>query len=182
MENLRRNWISAAQNDAIRKNYVEAKIDKTQQNSKCRLYGDRDEMIKSHNNECCKLAQREYKTKQDEKRNPLGFAKKMKFDYMNQWYMHNPESVLENERRNVCQDFKIQTYHLIPARRPDLVIVNKKENLSNCGLCRPSRPQSKTKRKRKERWIYNLSRELKNYETWRWSYIWRSWNNPPNDY
>ena len=32
----------AAQNNAIRRNYYKAKIDKTQQNSE---YGDRDEMI-----------------------------------------------------------------------------------------------------------------------------------------
>ena len=35
----------AAQNNAIRTNHIKARIDKTQQNSKCRLCGDRDEMI-----------------------------------------------------------------------------------------------------------------------------------------
>ena len=33
----------AAQNNAVRTNHIKARIDKTQQNSKCRLYGDRDE-------------------------------------------------------------------------------------------------------------------------------------------
>ena len=33
----------AAQNDAIRNNYLKVKIVNTQQNSKCRLCGDRDE-------------------------------------------------------------------------------------------------------------------------------------------
>ena len=41
--------------------------------------------------------------------------------------MYNPESDLENEMHNVFCDFKIQTYHLISARRPDLVIVNQKK-------------------------------------------------------
>ena len=35
----------AAQNSAIRTNHIKAKIDKTQQNSKCRLCGDSDETI-----------------------------------------------------------------------------------------------------------------------------------------
>ncbi len=34
-----------AQNNVIRTNQIKAKIDKTQQNSKCRLCGDRDETI-----------------------------------------------------------------------------------------------------------------------------------------
>ena len=40
--------------------------------------------------------------------------------------MHNPESVLENETPKILWDFDIQTDHLIPARRPDLVTVIKK--------------------------------------------------------
>ena len=34
---------------------------------------------------------------------------------------------LENETRKIHKDFDIQTDHLIPATRPDLVIVNKKK-------------------------------------------------------
>ena len=54
----------AAQNNAIRTNNIKTRIDKTQQNSKCRLYGDRDESI-NHISECRKLAQKEYKTRHD---------------------------------------------------------------------------------------------------------------------
>ena len=49
--------------------------------------------------ECCKLAQKEYKTRH----NWVGkmiysvLCKKLKFDHMNKWYMNNPASVLENE-------------------------------------------------------------------------------------
>ena len=35
----------AAQDSTIRTNHIKARIDKTQQNSKCRIYGDRDETI-----------------------------------------------------------------------------------------------------------------------------------------
>ena len=51
-------------------------------------------------------------------------CKKFKFDYTNKWYMHI--SVLENATHKLLWDFNIQMDHLIPARRPDLII-NKKE-------------------------------------------------------
>ena len=50
----------AAQNNAIRTNHVEAKIHKTQQNSKCWLSGDRDKTIYHMISESGKLAYKEY--------------------------------------------------------------------------------------------------------------------------
>ena len=41
--------------------------------------------------------------------------------------MHNPAPVLENDSHKLLWDFNIQTDHLIPARRPDLIIINKKK-------------------------------------------------------
>ena len=41
--------------------------------------------------------------------------------------MHNPAPVLENDTHNFLWDFNIQTDHLIPARRPDLMIIYKKK-------------------------------------------------------
>ena len=76
-------------------------------------------------------------------------CKKFKFDHTNKWYMHNPALVLENDSHKLLWDFNIQTDHLIPARRPDLIIINKKkkkENLLNSRLCCPGRPQDKTER------------------------------------
>ena len=55
----------AAQDNAIRTNHIKARIDKTQQNSKCRLCGDRDETINHIISECSKLAQMEYMTRHD---------------------------------------------------------------------------------------------------------------------
>ena len=54
----------AAQDNAIRTNHIKARIDKIQQNSKCRLCGDRDETM-NHISECSKLAQKEYKARHD---------------------------------------------------------------------------------------------------------------------
>ena len=41
--------------------------------------------------------------------------------------MHKPETVLENEMHKILWDFKIQMDHLILARRPHLVLINKKK-------------------------------------------------------
>ena len=61
-------------------------------------------------------------------RSPTGeMCKKFKFDHTNKWYMHNPASVLENDTHKLLWDFDIQTDHQISARRPDLIIINKKK-------------------------------------------------------
>ena len=44
--------------------------------------------------------------------------------------MHNPAPVLENDTHKLLWDFNIQTDHLIPARRPDIIIINKKKRES----------------------------------------------------
>ena len=122
----------AAQNNPIRTNHIKAGIVKTQQNSKCRLCSDRDETINHIISECSKLAQKEYKTRH----NWVGkviyweMCKKFKFDHTKKWYMHNPAPV--------------QTDHLITARRPDLILFNKKKK--TCKICCSGWPQNKTKR------------------------------------
>ena len=57
--------LMAAQSSTIRTNHIKARIHKTQQNSKCRLCGDRDETINHIISVCSKLAQKEYKTRHD---------------------------------------------------------------------------------------------------------------------
>ena len=41
--------------------------------------------------------------------------------------MHNPAPVQENVTHKHLWDFNIQKDHLIPARRPDLIIINQKK-------------------------------------------------------
>ena len=60
-----RNLLIVAQNNTIRTNYIKAKIDKTQQNSGCSLYGERDETINHIISECSKLVKKEYKSRHD---------------------------------------------------------------------------------------------------------------------
>ena len=120
--------LMAAQNSAIRTNHIKARIDKTQQNSKCRLCGDRDETINHIISECSKLTQKEHKARHKWVGKVInwGMCKKFKFDHANKWYMHNPAPVLENDTHKLLWDFDIRTDHLISARIPDLIIINKK--------------------------------------------------------
>ena len=105
----------AAQNCAIRTNHIKARIDKTQQNSKCRLCGDRDETINHIIREWSKLAQKEYKARHDWVGKVIHWemCKKFKFHRANKWYMHNPAPILENDSNKVLWDFDIQTDYLI---------------------------------------------------------------------
>ena len=43
--------------------------------------------------------------------------------------MHNPAPVLKNDTHKLLWDFNIQTDHQILARRPDLIIINKKKRI-----------------------------------------------------
>ena len=99
-----------------------------QQNSKCRICNERDEMINYRISNSSKLAQKEYKNRHNEVRKTIHWklCKRLKFDHTAKWYMHKPESVLENEIHKILWDFKIQTDHSILARGPDLVLINKK--------------------------------------------------------
>ena len=147
--------LMAAQNSAVRTNHINARIDKTQQNSKCRLCGDRHETINHIISECSKLAQKEFKARHDWVGKVIHWemCKKFKFEHANKWYMHNPAPVLENDTHKLRWDFDIQTDHLISALRPDLIIINNKktENRQNCRLCCPGRPQNKIERMWKQR-------------------------------
>ena len=82
----------------MRANYIKAQIEKEQQKSWCRLNSDKDETINHIISECNKLAQNEYQTRQDLIGRMIHreFCKMFKFDQMNTWSLHYPESTLEN--------------------------------------------------------------------------------------
>ena len=125
-------FLMAAQNSAIRTNHIKARRDKTQQNSKCRLCSDRDEIINHIISECSKLEQKEYKDWHDWVGKVIHWEmwKKFEFDHANKWYMHNPTPVQENDTHKLLWDFDIQTDHLISTRRPDLIVINKKRKFA----------------------------------------------------
>ena len=48
--------------------------------------------------------------------------------------MHNPVPILENDSHKLLWDFNVQTDHLIPTRRPDLIIINNKKKKRTCKI------------------------------------------------
>ena len=70
--------------------------------------------------------------------------------------MHNSESVREKETHKLLWDFVMQMDHLILVRRPDLVIVNKKENFAV-----PADHRVKLEEGEKRDKYLDLARELK---------------------
>ena len=121
--------IVAAQNQSIRTNLVKARINKSQGDSLCRMCRKVDESLDHIVSGCSKLAHKDYNRRHDN----LGkivhwkLARKCNFEAGDKSYEHEPGSVLENEDYKILRDFRIQTDHVIEARRPDLVVVDKKE-------------------------------------------------------
>ena len=77
--------------------------------------------------------------------------------------MHNPALVLENDTHKLLWDFNIQTDNLIPARRLDLIIINKKIRISKIvdfAVLAHHRINLK-EREKKDKYL-DLARELKN--------------------
>ena len=76
--------------------------------------------------------------------------------------MHNPAPVLENDSHKLLWDFNIQTDHLIPARRPDLIIINKnKGTFKIVDFAVPADHRIKQKECEKKDNYLDVDRELK---------------------
>ncbi len=76
--------------------------------------------------------------------------------------MHNPAPVLENDTHKLLWNFDIQTDHQISARRPDLIITNKKK--STCKIVDfavPTDHRIKLKECEKKNKYIDSARELK---------------------
>ena len=154
--------IMAAQ--AIRTNVIKAKIDKTQEESKCRMCGQVDEMVNHTISECSKLAQKEYKRRHDwvGKRIHWEVCLKIGIEVKPKWYEHQPEAVQENERNNILWDFNIQTDHVIEARRPDKIVTDKETKFAKIiDFAIPYDARVNTKEIEKIEKYQDLAREIK---------------------
>ena len=161
----------AAQHSAIKSNYVKVKINYMQQNRKCTLCRERDEMINYLVSKSSKLSQKEYKSRHDWAVKVIYWelCKRLIFDHITKWYMHKLESVQANETYETLGFWDI---NLILSRKPDLLLINKKKkkkNFSFSGFFCASRSQNENKRKWKDRWILGpWQRTKKNCETCKW--------------
>ena len=76
--------------------------------------------------------------------------------------MHNPAPVLENDTHKLLWDLNIQTDHLIPARRPDLIIINKKKRICKIvDFAVPADHRINLKESEKKDKYLDLARKLK---------------------
>ena len=89
-------------------------------------------------------------------------CRKFQFDHTNKWYIYNPAPVQENDTHKLLWDFNIQTDHLIPARRPDLIIINNKKKICKIvDFAVPADHRISLKESEKKDKYLDLARELK---------------------
>ena len=89
-------------------------------------------------------------------------CRKFQFDHTNQWYMHNPAPVLENDLHKLLWGFNIQTVYLIEARRPDLIIISKRKTICKIvDFAVPADHRINLKESEKKDKYLDLAKELK---------------------
>lgn len=120
--------LMAAQDQALPTRNYKVKIMKEQGTSMCRMCGKRDETVMHILSECEKLAQIEYKKRHDKVATIIHWelCKLHGFEHSKNWYDHRAEPVLENTEVKILWDFNIYCDRMIEARRPDIVVVCKK--------------------------------------------------------
>ena len=93
------------------------------------MCGNKGETVQHIICECEKLAQKEYKRHHDNvaRRFHWDLCRKNGLKCNEKWYEHEPDSVVENDDIKLLWDFNIQCDNMIEARRPDIVVLHKKE-------------------------------------------------------
>jgi hypothetical protein len=121
--------ITAAQEQALRTNYRRAMLEREGASPLCRMCKESIETVDHIVSGCSKLAQQEYKARHDRVATAVHWSlmKKFGFEHSERWYNHRAETVYENESVKILWDMNLYTDHVIEARRPDIVVVNKQE-------------------------------------------------------
>ena len=121
--------ILAAQDQALRTNWYNSQILNLTANQQCRRCKQHPETIAHIVSGCSELAQGVYLKRHNAVASFIhwkicGNEKLTRHDH---WYDHDPQKVVENKDVKVLYDFNIFTDKKIKHRRPDIVIINKKE-------------------------------------------------------
>ena len=122
--------ILAAQDQALSTNYIKHRIHhQPGVDPRCRLCHSKPETVHHILSCCSKLSQTEYKRRHDNVAAAVHWCmcRKYQINCNDRWYEHRAEKVAENDDVKLLWDFQVQTDHVIPARRPDILIVKKKE-------------------------------------------------------
>ena len=156
--------------------YVQARIAKTQRNSRCRLCADRDENINRIISEFSKLAQKSIRL------DTIEWARWSTGNCARNWNLiiringiytnQNPSQKMR--RTNSTGILRYQTDHLILARRPDLIIIIIiiiiiKRTCRIVDLAVPADHRDKLKESEKRDKFQDFTGELrKNCAAWKW--------------
>ena len=94
--------LCAAQEQALRTNYIKHHIDKSIDSPLCRMCGKCGESVQHIVSGCEKLAQKEYKRRHDNvaKKIHWDLCKKHDLEHQEKWYDHIPEGAVENDKSN----------------------------------------------------------------------------------
>ena len=94
-------------------------------NPLCRMCGEAVQHIIC---ECKKLAQREYRRRDDTVAKLVHWklCEKHNLERKEKWYEHCPEGAVKDDNVKLIWDINIQCDNVIEARRPDLILVDKK--------------------------------------------------------
>ena len=80
--------------------------------------------------ECKKSAQKEYTRRRDNVARIINWKlyELHQLEGKEKWYEDVPEGVVENGEVKLLWDMNIQCNNVVEARRPDIIVVSKKEN------------------------------------------------------
>ena len=121
--------LCAEQEQAIRMSYVKHHIDKTGESPLCILCGKKGESVQHIVSGCEKLVQKEYTRRYNNvaKKVHWNLCERNGLEHMEKWYGHVTEGAVENEKVKVLWDINAQCGNGIEARRPDVILIDKKE-------------------------------------------------------
>jgi len=125
-------FVIAAQDQSLPTRNYQCKILKTDTDSKCRLCHKYDETIDHIVSGCEVLAKNEYLERHNKALSYIHWllCRKFHIKVEEKWYDHKPETVTENESVKLLWDMPIQTDREIRANRPDIIVKDKKENIT----------------------------------------------------
>ena len=121
--------ITAAQEQALNTKQHQAKVLHTTKDPTCRLCKSANETVTHILAACPKLAQTEYLKRHNAVAAVIhkNICDEYGIETAKQTWLHHPEAVTETEEVKILWDFEIRTDRVIPARRPDIVVLDKEE-------------------------------------------------------
>ena len=136
--------ITAAQDQALNTNWHAHNIIKNKSVEKCRACNEHPETVAHIVSGCPRIAQTLYLKRHNAVAATVhwGLCEATGFERAEHWWQHQPETALENESFKLLYDFNVLTDKKITARRPDIIVVDKKKQTYNNYRCfLPSRQE-----------------------------------------